>query len=771
MTSTTTSQTFYYVSALAGTGKTHSALRHAAQQVALGKKVAVATPSIALSAEWHRNAVALSLNVTLIDSSTQAAPWTALMNHLRTTPTSTGELLIITHKTLLTMAAEWPRAGDWHLIVDETFQPTEMSVPRLTTKHAIITDYLDVIALGSNSYLPVTVRHGFHGQAQAQMINKDEDGALAIANGVFRAVFDPHVDLFVDRNSWHQTVQNVSPRLLFGTLLKPSLLGGFRNVTVLAAMFEDTALYHAWKEQGVTWTPHKRITKALRYQTHGNGNLLTIEYLFERNWSKTFRDKTINKQLVYDQVLDIVEQRLGGQPYLYVPNLDEAEAASSKLSGQNISSVCHGLNTYSGTHRIAFLAALNPTSDTQRFQGQVVFTAGDKEAIRNACYHQSVYQAVMRTSLRNPDDKSPKHIVVMDRSAADYLAQFFPGATVLANPDTAGVKTTLGRPAIWDYKDQRRKVEQVRQKLIAEQNDVATETAWLSTFPTKLHAVGECVDGSVALIAEAYKSLMREPLGLDKAMNVHLSPTLFDPDKAEKTKRGKSNAFLISGIFLDNDGGTVTVDVFKEVLSDVRWIMTPTFTGSGRYRVYIPTSTPMTPQADQVVRKLLLQRFEDAGHPVAGSGFDTSKLNEASLFIRPGINPAGDTWLLDWFPDDIADPILNPLAMLEGVQGTDMRVFDALLPPETPKQVVVAGPVGGNRQARVDHALGEYQATCSGTGKRNNAFFVLALKLQRAGLARHEVEQHLRTVAAGEAKMVRRIKGVLTTIQSPKYAT
>jgi hypothetical protein len=61
----------------------------------------------------------------------------------------------------------------------------------------------------------------------------------------------------------------------------------------------------------------------------------------------------------------------------------------------------------------------------------------------------AVYQAVIRSSARNPDpkDETPKDFVVMDRATADWLAALFPGAKVQALPGlpTQALKGKPGR--------------------------------------------------------------------------------------------------------------------------------------------------------------------------------------------------------------------------------------------------------------------------------------------------------------------------------------
>src|ERR1700712_4586067 len=71
------------------------------------------------------------------------------------------------------------------------------------------------------------------------------------------------------------------------------------------------------------------------------------------------------------------------------------------------------------------------------------------EELRTGGYRTAVYQALMRCSIRNPDDITPKRVVVMDRDTAEWLADLFPGATVEPLPGMGVVprKGKAGRPA------------------------------------------------------------------------------------------------------------------------------------------------------------------------------------------------------------------------------------------------------------------------------------------------------------------------------------
>jgi hypothetical protein len=65
--------------------------------------------------------------------------------------------------------------------------------------------------------------------------------------------------------------------------------------------------------------------------------------------------------------------------------------------------------------------------------------------VKTGHFRYAVYQAVMRCSIRSPQDMTRKRVVVMDRGTAEWLANLFPGAAV--EPlDGMGVVPRKGKP-------------------------------------------------------------------------------------------------------------------------------------------------------------------------------------------------------------------------------------------------------------------------------------------------------------------------------------
>ena len=122
-------------------------------------------------------------------------------------------------------------------------------------------------------------------------------------------------------------------------------------------------------------------------------------------------------------IIDAMDQKavalFDGKPFLYVTNKDRKSQILEKApKAKKMEVLSHGLNCYDGYHNIYFSAALNREP---RHLGMLRNLGFDLSYIHEATTHEVIYQAVMRTSLRDPVATNPVSIVVPDRHAAIKL--------------------------------------------------------------------------------------------------------------------------------------------------------------------------------------------------------------------------------------------------------------------------------------------------------------------------------------------------------------
>ena len=114
--------------------------------------------------------------------------------------------------------------------------------------------------------------------------------------------------------------------------------------------------------------------------------------------------------------------------FIWIANKRDNENLLGAENAQNmLPQEPRGLNRYDRFNNVVYLAARNPAPQVFSFwefkgvSGAEVSTAG---------YAESVYQTVMRSSVRDPDNTDPKVFIVPDRFAADRLCELFPDARV-----------------------------------------------------------------------------------------------------------------------------------------------------------------------------------------------------------------------------------------------------------------------------------------------------------------------------------------------------
>ena len=121
----------------------------------------------------------------------------------------------------------------------------------------------------------------------------------------------------------------------------------------------------------------------------------------------------------------------------------------------------HGLNCYDGYHNIYFSAALNREPRHLALLRDLGFDLG---FVHEATTHEVIYQAVMRTSLRDPNATNPVSIVVPDRLAATKLQDLI-GATSVTK--LGNIESPKPRPLTPAERKRRLKVTKHFQALFA----------------------------------------------------------------------------------------------------------------------------------------------------------------------------------------------------------------------------------------------------------------------------------------------------------------
>lgn len=784
-----------YLGALAGAGKTYRLSRYAHKGAMQGAKIVIAQPSKLLIDNTVADEFGTLPEIPLrpIHGGNCDSPVASIIAHSEQAG-DCGEVLLVTQQALLRLPY-FERKQDWTLIVDEIPHVDAFDEFALPETARCLFPLVTADCVDDGRYALIRpVDEAARKTLAAMAENKHGDDIWRVFQSFCQRVISPHWDTWVLDTQFQEMRAGARDRqrLQAFSLLRPSIFEGFGKVIMAGACFEESLLYRLWKDQGVDFQPMKNLP--LRYQTHDGGDLITINYVSDEPWSKRFRSRAVDENggdgTVLDHVRRCVEQVVGDELFLWLGNNDLDDDFFPASRATRLPNSTHGLNQFQHVHTTVVLSALNPRSCQFAFLEE---RGIDGTAVRTNHYWSAVYQAVMRSSIRDPGCREPKRVIVMDSDTAHWLAAKFPGATVapLTGTPLATRKGKPGRPKLHDNQVERQKANRrkrgidllIRQGVLNGNDVLAADYPDLAAEVRSLAGGGSTVSQSGGTaFASIYES---EPLAhidytdadsfIQGLRAIHqtrldmkeeaglISPAHFDPEMDERTSRGLKNVRHLRGIWLDNDGGDLTPEQFALLMPRQRVVAWNTFSSTPdrpRWRAFIPTTEAMSKEAHGLVLGEILYRLNRAGYWTPDEltarprvmkrlthGFDLSKLTASSLFYLPSqaAHPKG-SFFCD-FTGDERSP-LEPAnwikwAVEHGIgEAPDRPVADpnessALSCGGGSAKLRVVRPASANAgvsESKRAAAINGWRSAGQGIGAGNRAFYSLAVALKRAGL-------------------------------------
>lgn len=795
-------QKIYTVDALCGSGKTYQAIRYAVKQAKLGEKVVIVQPSKDLIDQSFNDCCEVAAGLvpvrkyhsgTCEDNGVKGG----ILRHLKETD-SGGEVLFITHAAFLSMPY-WHKAAEWNVIFDEIPVVDRDFTENVPDTHEMVTSLITTVGDEPIYYrlVPDDTK-----RLRAMAENRKGDAVFSVFRDISEALVSEHWDVYALKQNWHRMKDGVGKgdqiKLPSFGLLRPTIFERFKSVCIMGAMLTDSVMYHWWLGHDVKFVSHPVIETKVRERLaeHGNGEHLTIHYLSEEPYSKNMRDKIPGGLKVFAQ--RNIQNVFGTEPFIWVANNDVDDTVMDAFpDAKRVSNSPHGLNQFQHIHNVIFLSALNASPAHFGFMKSKGVDGTD---LRNAMVHQITYQAVMRSSLRDPANTEPKKVLVSDKQTAEWLASHFGGCSVGKTDEPLKVtKKKAGRPAIGDSamssaERVRRHREHKKRQLRCNENAIRDRdfvTVFGSLFGSIYARQGEVLnevadsDDFIEQLHECHQQSFDA-----KNKNGLISPAVFDPDVSEDTSRGLENITHLWGVWLDNDGGDLPWQEFQRTFPDLKMVCMNTWSGKDRYRVFIPTTAPMTLECHQLVVHYMIKQlngyFDDQtadklakyGKSVKRHGFDMSKLVPSSLFYMPCQAADPQDSFFNGFDGEPLDPFQW------GSASIDMSKPDA-----TPPQFE---PLNDNRAAtdegsikiqrlreqlkeedvgfQIERAKQVYCDTPTNMKMRNRAFFKLGLKLKTLGLDEVEIRQHLVDADYDSSRSNKSaIDGVTKSLRNRKY--
>jgi hypothetical protein len=636
-----------------------------------------------------------------------------------------------------------------------------------------------------------------------------------------QTLFNQHWDSFVDTEKFEKLKAGKQKQLSVHSILMPSVLDGFKSVTIVSANFTDSMVYRLWSAKGVDFREDRRLTSALRFQEHTNGHLITIKYADEGSWSKYRRVTKLDpakdkKATVMDAIVQAAKATFSDKAFVWQANIDVPDTLFNS-AGERLPNAPHGLNSYSEINNIVFLSSLNPAPDHFRFLETQGISGPE---VRRAIYHEALYQSVNRTSIRDPKNIEPKTVIVPDISAAEYLNGLFPGSRI-EKLETDIPK--LGRPKTGRPRKHQSDKERKAQYRQREKQKLLNDLFQLKDGPYPIE--GELGNGEAKAWDEMgirfYTSFVPEPLTMtvyrdvdsnsnpvgyvdfdnfevfcslleslhdhsveNKEANFLMSPAIFDPnhpDREGTKRRGLKNIRYLRHIWFDFENGKLKPEDVAELFPLNQMVIFNTYNHTAdapRFRVIFPTGQHVNREAYEAVWYDFAAKLRHAGYTVRNndqktskssrpSGLDVSKKSAASLFYAPcqAKNPADSFF---HYYSEAPRQLLEPFLWLEN----SVVQFRAPFIPKDP----TFNDGREINQRKVDlvavaQATNQWQQSRAHPGTGNDSFFNYALSLRSAGMSLDEIDKKLEEQAQFGRSPDEREKQIGSIMESlqPRY--
>ena len=466
-------QLIYTVDALCGAGKTHSGIQEAIRLAADGERIAIIQPTLDLSAQsmttCRSEAIGQDIRITKINGDGTDSVKEAVKVHL-STPSGPGEILFITHSAWSLVCGDgWPNKANWHLIIDELPSVDAHYCENVPDNHHVFTSLLRTGAKNASGYAQLSPLPTAGARVEEVALNRRRDRVSNVFQELATRLVSPHWEVWVDDEAYKTLLAGGKEQQLNASaILMPTIMDGFKSVTVMGALFTDTNMCVLWSGMGVSFVDHPTIPHRLQYTAHANGRCIDIRYMYDAIYSKRQDEKHDLFGLMAGAVMretDVDEE------FLWLANKCKSDNPFSAMNGQRrLPNTPHGQNGFDTYHKIAFMPALNQKPFHSAFLKSLGF---DEDGLQRALALQSTYQACMRTSIRNPSSKEQKTIYVFSKQIATWLQQIFARSRVTQIPGLPHIAfKKTGRPPkkpkskdeIREDRNERQRKRRARQK-------------------------------------------------------------------------------------------------------------------------------------------------------------------------------------------------------------------------------------------------------------------------------------------------------------------
>ena len=614
---------FRFDSRRAGGGKTTAIIQQTSKRALIGRKCLIVQPTTDLIDETfatikHQHPQVSAHRFHSNDGSDQNVI-SRLVSYLKNADLG-GVVVLITHSTFIKIPFFY-RPDRWDVYLDETLNAFDYFGATLTNIHNIVTDHFKV-----------TERSGNYGRLEPTDLerlreiasNIGQDEVFMKVQGLASRLVSPYYDSYVMHETHDKLIKrrNQTGKLCIYSVLSPRIMDGFASVTVAAARFEETFLYHWWEREGVRWDRLKSEGSEVQDLKHPRNDTIDIYYGYDRKYSKKTRNDLGCPKT--NPLIVATKELMGSKEFVRVENNDvKLMSLLNQVAGSHlIKGVSHGLNKFRHIHHAVVITANNPSSDAGSFLDDFCkFTLNDQF---RAFTNHAVYQSICRTSIRDDERDNPKTWVVASKGTADWLNDLFPGSRVHSLGLIQPVTKPVGRPRKHANDKERRKESASRIKddharsagfaVNLKENILDEVTFHDKTDETTIKTISHFVQRFRA--SEFINYYGTEPRAIcctdnqfvpylrnhhkNKYENKNeipcVSGAMFSVSKSDATNRGNDNVEFVRGMWLDVENGTMRHEDFADEFPHLHVVAYNTFTHTAmkpRYRLYLPTNRPV----------------------------------------------------------------------------------------------------------------------------------------------------------------------------------
>lgn len=744
-----------YVNRRPGAGKTYAMARVSIREAEAGRNVLIVQPSRKLiqgTLEEIKSGGYAGLLET-ISRDTSDAPARSLVEAISQNSLDETRIVLTTHQALL-HAGLIGRAEEWRVFIDEeppvaTFFSS--SVPRT---HQLLTDLLSSVVFDDEE----SILWARNREAIRQLsLSGSTDELLAKFRSLAARLISPIHDTFVNTVQYDGLLSGAASdgRLNAISILRPDVFTQFASPVFLCASFEDTLFHHLMKDR-IEFREDVQLNHFISADRDAYSGVTVYYYLRDSKWSKRFRK---NNSSVDQMVETAIRREVGSDQLAYQNNVGH-NSFDDGLGVWKVDNSPYGINNLMHVDHIAVMSSVIPSGPHRSF---LMHRGLTEEQIHVAFTVLPTYQALYRCSLRDRSRSGPNKLFVGEAKTAYWIADQFPGCAVRqleVGLDTSidPVRKPVGRPRLHSSPAARQAAYMARKSINGKthtQSSLCTQSSNIVILNDDIHysnigfitysiypdlgALRPISQGTCETVSSFY-DLLEEMHGrvlLAREENFLMSTASFEDMPGVPTTRGKANIVSISGLWLDNDGGTAPYGEWAGLLSMIEMVCFNTFKHTQdqpRYRVFIPTQRAMSAAEYQAVVGQLLLAATDAFGP--NHGFDTSKAPASSLFYAPCQAAGNEDGFFTRFVGDVRRPLAPDDWMPEVEESDEVQNLGA--DPDS----------NGEVEVPVDDLIERHRAGTASPGNGNAAFKDLALGLRGRRLPYDAIRGTLHSEAA-----------------------